>query len=548
MFLAKIDATEEDTLAGRYGVVSYPVLKLFHGTEKDAVDYTGPRDGHGMMYHLERILQPKFQVVQDASTLGRMLQVAQDAVVLMLVPPSHGAGTMVDSSWSDAEALLMARLDGQFPLVQAGIDLLPAGVLREDQGQTLSRSVKEDKQACLLVVRPIRFLGRGEQRAFELCHREPAGMVDGLNDVLREKSFPVVTLLTPGTKPRLEALSRPTVTLFINVDFDVNAATTRYLINRFRATVTDDSEGMWPALSFAVGDLAFWQAHLAEHFGEKKAPLFLVTIEDSKGVLGSLRKFKSNALTSQTPSKFVCSGILPFLRRYMAGEERPFVKSGRSTKDAKAAIDEIVDVTADTFHDYVDSLKYDVAVLVFSPWDARSRAASSLFLAVAKHLYSVPTMAFARISVEENDVDPRYGQSTTLPRIYLANASAEGKAQPAQYQGGNTFGELMDFIRANAAKPMDMSNVGRINSTVNRQRLESLARYEREQAAAASSQHEADGRDDTEMEGYDQASLDSADEAYFTAHEDVDAVAAEVLGRGAASVPTGVEPGGRDEL
>jgi len=43
----------------------------------------------------------------------------------------------------------------------------------------------------------------------------------------------------------------------------------------------------------------------------------------------------------------------------------------------------MVDVTADTFSDYVDSERHDVVVLVHSPWDARSRAASRAVFAVS---------------------------------------------------------------------------------------------------------------------------------------------------------------------
>lgn len=44
---------------------------------------------------------------------------------------------------------------------------------------------------------------------------------------------------------------------------------------------------------------------------------------------------------------------------------------------------QMVDVTADAFSDYVDSERHDVVVLVHSPWDARSRAASRAVFAVS---------------------------------------------------------------------------------------------------------------------------------------------------------------------
>ena len=44
--LAKVDATEEKSLANRFGIDGYPMLKVFHsGT---AYDYEGPRSAQGL--------------------------------------------------------------------------------------------------------------------------------------------------------------------------------------------------------------------------------------------------------------------------------------------------------------------------------------------------------------------------------------------------------------------------------------------------------------------------------------------------------------------
>ena len=43
--LAKVDATEESSLANRFGVDGYPTLKVFHSGA--AYDYEGPRTAQG---------------------------------------------------------------------------------------------------------------------------------------------------------------------------------------------------------------------------------------------------------------------------------------------------------------------------------------------------------------------------------------------------------------------------------------------------------------------------------------------------------------------
>lgn len=49
--MAKVDATEQKEVAGRFGVRGYPTIKFFPGGKKDdgsAIDYDGARTAGGM--------------------------------------------------------------------------------------------------------------------------------------------------------------------------------------------------------------------------------------------------------------------------------------------------------------------------------------------------------------------------------------------------------------------------------------------------------------------------------------------------------------------
>ena len=49
--VAKVDATEQKEVAGRFGIKGYPSIKFFPGGKKDdtsAIDYDGPRTAGGM--------------------------------------------------------------------------------------------------------------------------------------------------------------------------------------------------------------------------------------------------------------------------------------------------------------------------------------------------------------------------------------------------------------------------------------------------------------------------------------------------------------------
>jgi len=150
-------------------------------------------------------------------------------------------------------------------------------------------------------------------------------------------------------------------------------------------------------------------------------------------------------------------------------------------------------------------------------------------------------MAFARISVDDNDIDPRYGgsgaeQQTAVPRLYLASANMAGKASPHVFDGEYTFDALLSFVRRHAALAMDTRNIGKVNSTVNRQRLESLAKHQRALEAAA-------GMDEGEGEEGRESAV--GEEYGHTPMEDVAALVADLgtvvpqdLGHGAVSATT----------
>ena len=52
--LAKVDADEHKELAERYGVASYPTIKVFKGGK--ATDYAGPREAKGIFQYVKKAL------------------------------------------------------------------------------------------------------------------------------------------------------------------------------------------------------------------------------------------------------------------------------------------------------------------------------------------------------------------------------------------------------------------------------------------------------------------------------------------------------------
>ena len=342
-----MDATAEDGLAGRYGIVSYPILKLFGASDGRIVDYEGARDGHTILYYVRKMVRPTVEILHSERDVRVYLEDADDTVVLAAVPQGQEAEHRgYDAAWGEE----VATLSELFALGEASSDLLGAHFhLDTHIPESRKLLLEQESQGgggdpTFFVVLPARYVGKAEQRVF------PVATVAQVAPLLESHSLPIVGLLTPDTRRRYEARGLPLVTLYFNVDFALNPTTTRYILNRFRAAASNPLDVLLTRLSFAVGDIHAWRAHLAAQFGERNAPPFIVTIEDRDGPEGSARKFKSAALIHQTHSKFVCTGILPFLRRYLAAEELPFVRSGKGGTNVKQAIDEVCGASRTTVH------------------------------------------------------------------------------------------------------------------------------------------------------------------------------------------------------
>lgn len=82
VILAKCDATDEKNkgLAGKYGIRSYPTLKMFQGSVERAKDYSGPREVDGIVNYLKKAYGPASKAIFDVESLEEFMK--NDVVVL----------------------------------------------------------------------------------------------------------------------------------------------------------------------------------------------------------------------------------------------------------------------------------------------------------------------------------------------------------------------------------------------------------------------------------------------------------------------------------
>jgi len=391
--LATVDAVAEERLAGAHGVASYPALRLVDGGV--VADYEGPRDdGLAMAAHLLRHVRPAVQRVGSADALAAALAMARDTVIVAAFATDDGAAPPPadraewDTIVSDL-ALRFALIEAVPPLASVLIrqayerDATSAAPTPQASGGAtvdVSGTHADPRTASFSVHLAVPFCGPREECLWETS--SAAALVARLQGA--GGSFPAVGLLTPESLARYALQPLPLVVVYMHVDLSVNPHVTRYILTRLRLAVTagwaagQGEVDAAQAFRFAVADCRFWRHRLQERFGERECRQFFVTIEHEG------RKYKTQALTQQSTSRFAATALLPFLRLFLGGEVAPYRKS-ETVRGGGSVLDNVVPVTADTLGMFVGTPGHDSVLMLYEPWDARGREKMERVTAVAEY-------------------------------------------------------------------------------------------------------------------------------------------------------------------
>jgi len=385
--LAKLDATVETKVAGRFDIKGYPTLKIFRkGTE---AEYKGPRDGKGIIAYMAKQSGPSAKPLSTVDEVKNFLKKDRDVAVIGFFPSKSSAAT---DFLKTADQL---REDFRFGYVS------DASVLSKFEGVSEGTT-----------------LFRGEEK----IPFTGGNLASWVWDV----SVPKVGEVTKDNFKRYQKKGLPVLKVYADVD---GAKQATYFLNRLKKVAED--AGIKDKLNFAIANSKDFKDEI-EKFGVSGNSASVV-IDDF-----------ANNLKYKFTGGFSVDKVTEFANDWVAKKIKPYIKS----EAVPTPNDEPVKVVVgETWNDIVMNTNQDVLIELYAPWCGHCKKLVPIYDELAKGLSGVSNLVIAKMDATANDIPHGKYQAKGYPTILFAKAN--DKENPIAYSGAREVKDFTEFLKKN---------------------------------------------------------------------------------------------------
>lgn len=407
--LAEIDATVEEDLAEKYGVNSYPTIKLF-SKGRFVADYMGSMETQAFVDFIDRATQPRYQLIESQVALDAYLKDKGKAAVL--------AGVNLQGEDLESFSRLTFTLNSHFPelavIVVKDPSILDATMKTENGDHVLLRPTDD---------------------AFSAMKYDPKSFTS-LDVFVRAMLVPSFDEFTPSNAELYTVLPFPVVFGFFRKDNALEDPS--LLIMKTIAERKKDSG----KLAFAWTDvdaLSSFQDYVG--LTNASVPICAYSFETDQ-----VYRLPSD-VTTLTESAFES-----WIDDLIAGDVSPRARSQpipEKQNESGAMI-----VVGDSWHQVVEDPTKDVLIAQIAPWCGHCTAMKPGFHRAADELRAagVDHIVLAMMDATENDAPNKYVPEA-FPTIHFFPA---GKgAKPELFDGEPSSKEFIDFLKAKSTKKFD---------------------------------------------------------------------------------------------
>jgi len=341
--LAKVDATEEQSLASKYGVQGFPTLKYFTGDVDAPSDYTGGRSESTIIQWLRTRSMPAVSPLDSA-----------DAVTAF---QSQGSVVMVGFFESDSE--------GSKALAEVAENNRESVVV----GQVTSSDVKVDG-AEFGKLYLFRDFGDADERMLAYSGELT---VEGMTSFMNAERFPLIDAIGPENYQDYVERGLPLV--WISVDIEKKDEVIAQLLPHAKA-----AKGQ---LSFTYVDAVKYEQHV-QNLGITETPGLMIMDEPKKYLF-------EGELTAEK--------LKTFFENYSAGSLEPHLKS----EAVPESNDGPVFVLVGSEFENVIGKEQDVFVEFYAPWCGHCKQLAPEYERVGEAFSAVDSVVIAKIDATEND-------------------------------------------------------------------------------------------------------------------------------------------------
>jgi len=393
--LAKVDATQHQASASKFGVSGYPTIKYFDSGEVE--DYNGPRDADGIVNWVKTRARPVVSKIKKKQVAS--FGANEDFVVIGYFK----AGSKKELAFEKQAKRLRERgyLFGQVTL-------------------------KKGKGRVVYTRRGFGELDGGEDLEY-------TGKISKLGAWLEENRLALISVIGKQSKVLPKELHTGRKALYICQKLDDFDAT----VEAFTATAQNLKENN---IRTAFVDWSE-QENFCRNNGVTE-PGNIVVVDDA----GNANPGNQNKYVFE--GEWTDDNIAGFLSSVEEGTATRWFKSEEKPDGDDNGVEVLV---GSTFLDAIQDDKSDILVEFYAPWCGHCKKYKPEYEKLARYVkrtYKNKPIRIAKVDAVNNEVDAEVKGYPTI--LFYPGGKDAGKMNPVKYEGNRDQDDVIDFIEENA--------------------------------------------------------------------------------------------------
>eukprot|EP00043_Microstomoeca_roanoka_P006347 m.62154 g.62154 ORF g.62154 m.62154 type:complete len:480 (-) comp13378_c0_seq1:209-1648(-) len=392
VILAKVDATEEGSLASQYGVRGYPTIKLFRYGEESS-SYDAARTAEAMVKFMKKQATPSAIELQSVTELDALLNGDEHVAVAFVEKDEDLKKAFMKAADSNRDSFRFAYTSDADAIAKHGADKVVVFQPKKLQNKF------EDATAVY----------SGAAR--------PADITTFIADAVIGK----VGVMTEDNRSFFSKKT-PLLVVYFDLSLELNPSRVKYIRNRVLKVATETSSD----LTFAVADKNSFAGDLST---------FGLSSDVSVAIHGT------NGKKYRMEGGWSVEALKQFVEDFTAGKIEEYIKSEPvPSKDE----DNVRTVVGKNFNDIVVKDK-DVFIEFYAPWCGHCKKLAPTWSQLADEFADDDNVVVAKLDATANDFPSEF-PVRGYPSIFWVPA---GSTTPVKYEGGRELNDLVDYVKKN---------------------------------------------------------------------------------------------------